>query len=272
MIREATIDEISVIHECQMALALETEGMKLDEAKSLQGVKAIFNNPDQGNYWVYEEDGQIVGCLLTLFEWSDWRNGSVVWIHSVYVKQDCRGRGVYRRMYESLQQTVREKGFCGIRLFVDKTNVDAQKTYSKLGMNGDHYSLFEWMNDQKMDEFQGEVYGFKSILDEALPIASRVVLKGSFGICELRGDDLCAKESSKSVTVFHESAPGSEDMSHVHLKRNTFKSCHLKVTQRGTEYLEFHRKTQLSSAGSTLKIYLKDKWKLGSDLQIGDCP
>ena len=147
MIREASIEDISVIQEFQISLAAETEEMELDRELSLLGVKAVFNTPDQGNYWVYEDNGEIVGCLLTQFEWSDWRNGAVVWIHSVYVKQQNRGQGIYRRMYESLQTVVREKGFCGIRLFVDKTNVGAQKTYTRLGMSGDHYHLFEWMRD-----------------------------------------------------------------------------------------------------------------------------
>jgi ribosomal protein S18 acetylase RimI-like enzyme len=33
----------------------------------------------------------------------------------------------------------------GIRLYVDKTNTKAMKVYEKLGMNGEHYGLFEWM-------------------------------------------------------------------------------------------------------------------------------
>jgi len=30
---------------------------------------------------------------------------------------------------------------------VDKTNKNAQKTYENVGMNGEHYQLFEWMKD-----------------------------------------------------------------------------------------------------------------------------
>jgi len=33
----------------------------------------------------------------------------------------------------------------GIRLYVDKTNTSAQKVYKTLGMNGDHYLVYEWM-------------------------------------------------------------------------------------------------------------------------------
>ena len=33
----------------------------------------------------------------------------------------------------------------GLRLYVDKTNTRAQKVYENLGMNGEHYHLYEWM-------------------------------------------------------------------------------------------------------------------------------
>ncbi len=33
----------------------------------------------------------------------------------------------------------------GIRLYVDKTNKAAQETYLKIGMNGEHYTVYEWM-------------------------------------------------------------------------------------------------------------------------------
>jgi RimJ/RimL family protein N-acetyltransferase len=33
----------------------------------------------------------------------------------------------------------------GIRLYVDKRNTRAQQVYARLGMNGEHYQVFEWM-------------------------------------------------------------------------------------------------------------------------------
>jgi RimJ/RimL family protein N-acetyltransferase len=39
----------------------------------------------------------------------------------------------------------------GIRLYVDRRNTAAQQVYSRLGMNGEHYQVFEWMkqNDER---------------------------------------------------------------------------------------------------------------------------
>ena len=35
----------------------------------------------------------------------------------------------------------------GIRLYVDKANKNAELAYRKLGMNSEHYTLFEWLKN-----------------------------------------------------------------------------------------------------------------------------
>lgn len=92
------------------------------------------------------ENNEPVGCLMTTFEWSDWRNGSVLWIQSVYVEKAFRGKSVYKAMYSFIRKMVEEDpDLRGIRLYVDKTNQAAQKVYENLEMNGDHYTVYEWM-------------------------------------------------------------------------------------------------------------------------------
>jgi len=49
-------------------------------------------------------------------------------------------------MYAHLKEKVLKKEkFKGIRLYVDKTNISAQKVYESVGMCGEHYLLYEWM-------------------------------------------------------------------------------------------------------------------------------
>ena len=38
-----------------------------------------------------------------------------------------------------------EPSIRGIRLYVDERNRTAQEVYTRLGMNGEHYRVFEWM-------------------------------------------------------------------------------------------------------------------------------
>lgn len=77
-------------------------------------------------------------------EWSDWRNGVFWWIQSVYVLPDYRRRGIYRRMYQFIQElAANEPNVCGFRLYVEQDNLRAQKTYTAMGMDQSPYRIFE---------------------------------------------------------------------------------------------------------------------------------
>lgn len=148
-IRSAFKSDSQEITNFQLNMALETENLKLHRLTVKNGVKAVFDNESKGKYYVAELDGKIVGSLLTTYEWSDWRNGSILWIQSVYVEKGHRGKGIYRRLYKHVKELVEhdKTDFRGIRLYVDKSNTSAQKVYEKLGMQNQHYELFEWMNE-----------------------------------------------------------------------------------------------------------------------------
>ncbi|MGC4006286.1 MAG: GNAT family N-acetyltransferase [Pirellulales bacterium] len=101
-----------------------------------------------GRYFVIELDGRVVGSCLITYEWSDWRCGTVWWIQSLFVVPEARGRKLYRGLYEHLQALVAaDPALRGLRLYVDERNAPAQAVYAKLGMNGEHYRVFEWMKD-----------------------------------------------------------------------------------------------------------------------------
>jgi GNAT superfamily N-acetyltransferase len=145
-IRSAVPADAPAIVEFQILMARETEDLELDRETITGGVDAVFADPAKGTYWLAERDGRIAGCLLTTYEWSDWRNGTVLWIQSVYVPPEQRGRGIYRALYEHLKRRVeREPDLKGIRLYVDRRNTGAQAVYARLGMTCEHYDLFEWM-------------------------------------------------------------------------------------------------------------------------------
>ncbi|HEX9459724.1 MAG TPA: GNAT family N-acetyltransferase [Thermoanaerobaculia bacterium] len=144
--RQATPDDVSVIVDFQMAMALETEELDLDRDVCTRGVKAVFGDPSRGRYFLAQSEGTVVASLMITYEWSDWRNGNVWWIQSVYVRPSFRGQRVYAGLYEHIQRLVQaDDGVRGIRLYVDRRNVSAQQVYTRLGMNGEHYQVFEWM-------------------------------------------------------------------------------------------------------------------------------
>ncbi len=146
LIRPGLLFDVDTIAKFQIQMALETENLKLDPSIVQLGVSAVLDDPTKGKYWVAELEGRIIGCLLTIPEWSDWRNGTVLWIHSVYVEPKHRRSGVFRALYLHLKNNVLySSDLRGLRLYVDKTNLVAQKVYTELEMNREHYHLYEWM-------------------------------------------------------------------------------------------------------------------------------
>jgi len=146
IVRKATLTDIDSIVDFQIKMASETEGIELDKPTVKLGVSAVIDDNSKGQYYVAEINNKVISSLLTTFEWSDWRNGTILWIQSVYVLQEFRRKGVYRNMYAHIKNLVLENNnLNGIRLYADKSNLPAQKTYRTLGMSPDHYVTFEWL-------------------------------------------------------------------------------------------------------------------------------
>ena len=145
LIRKGEIKDIDVIAKYNIAMALETENKVLDDETITNGVSSIIRDKSKGQYWVMEIDSLLVGQLMVTYEWSDWRNGMMWWIQSVYVKPHYRRQGVYSSLYNNLVKMAKlESGCCGIRLYVEKENFKAQETYKSLGMKNAGYEIMEF--------------------------------------------------------------------------------------------------------------------------------
>jgi ribosomal protein S18 acetylase RimI-like enzyme len=143
-IRPAQKEDVVSLVEFNQAMALETEGKRLDAQVLRGGVEAVFRDMQKGFYVVAENDGKIAGGLMITFEWSDWRGQWFWWIQSVYILPEYRGQGIYRMLYEFVKDKAKEsKDVCGFRLYVEKENERAQKVYEKLGMKSSHYLMYE---------------------------------------------------------------------------------------------------------------------------------
>jgi len=127
-------------------MALETESLTLDPQKIRPGVAAVLEGKVSARYYVGEVGGAVVAQLMITEEWSDWRNASVWWIQSVWVPPEHRRQGYYRELYLEVKEEARKAGAAGIRLYVDARNERAKAVYRALGMNGEHYQVFEAMD------------------------------------------------------------------------------------------------------------------------------
>jgi len=143
-IRLATITDAESIARFNSLLAEETEHLALDPHRLRQGVETLLRDPSKGIYYLAMHDGVPVGQIMITYEWSDWRNGTFWWIQSVYVEKSARGSGIFQSLFDHIHSLARERGdVCGLRLYVEKSNERAKRTYDRLGMKLSHYEMFE---------------------------------------------------------------------------------------------------------------------------------
>ena len=143
-IRPAHPTDVSLLAQWACAMALETEHKRLDPDTVHRGIHTALTQPQRGRYWVAERHGEAAGTLMVTYEWSDWRAADWWWIQSVYVAPAHRRCGVYAALYRQVQaEAAQAPAVCGLRLYVEKDNAVAQRTYQSLGMRDAGYYLFE---------------------------------------------------------------------------------------------------------------------------------
>ena len=144
--RLAVDDDAATLVGFNQAMALETEAKVLADEAVLPGVEAVLRDAGHGFYVVADAGSEVVGSLLVTCEWSDWRNGRIWWIQSVYVRPGHRRRGVYRALHAFVRdRALSTGGVVGLRLYVERDNAAAQRTYAALGMHETPYLVYEEM-------------------------------------------------------------------------------------------------------------------------------
>lgn len=143
-IRNATPKDTDVIADFNCRLAMETEDKALDSALVRQGVQRGLKQGDEVTYLVAEADEQVVGQLLLTREWSDWRDGWMYWLQSVYVLNEFRGQSVFRKLLAHATTQLQQRGdVVGLRLYVEEDNSPAIETYRRLGFTDPRYKVME---------------------------------------------------------------------------------------------------------------------------------
>lgn len=145
-VRPARQSDHDLIAKFNRDMALETEQLKLDPFTIDQGVKAVLDDPGKGFYLICEHNEIAVGSLMITYEWSDWRNGNILWIQSVFVEPSHRRKGVFSMLFNEVKSRMDEDNtIAGVRLYVDEHNAIAIQTYLSLGMKLSNYKMLEMM-------------------------------------------------------------------------------------------------------------------------------
>jgi N-acetylglutamate synthase-like GNAT family acetyltransferase len=121
LIRRAVSDDLDGIVALNKALALETEGVHLDDTGVRRGAKLTLTSAtaaeeneaadeDNGSislsprFWVAENEGDMAGMIGISPEWSDWHGTCYWWVVSVFVTSSHRRKGVGRQLFDTVFQ------------------------------------------------------------------------------------------------------------------------------------------------------------------------
>ena len=149
-VRRATDNDVETIAEFNCRLAQETENKSLDRDTVTDGVRRGLRCGAEVTYYMAQVKQQSVGTLMLTREWSDWRNGWIAWLQSVFVIKSHRGQGVFRSMLDQvIQELEAEPDVIGIRLYVENDNERAQQVYKRTGFADPNYKVLERMHVPK---------------------------------------------------------------------------------------------------------------------------
>lgn len=142
-IRNAISSDISTIVEYNLALAKETENRQISEEVLKLGIVNALKRNDC-HYFVAEVKGKVIGQTMITNEWSDWKNGVIWWLQSVYVTPEYRKKSVFKRIFQYVETLgKRDPLVKGLRLYVMKNNQLAQVVYRKLGIDDSSYIVYD---------------------------------------------------------------------------------------------------------------------------------
>ena len=142
-IREAVKSDITILAKNNQALANETENINLNLDTIISGVSNALDREDC-HYFVAEINKMVVGQTLITYEWSDWRNGLIWWMQSVFVLSNFRKQGVFSTLFNHIENlALNDPNVKALRLYAIQDNQSGRKTYEALGMKDSGYIVYE---------------------------------------------------------------------------------------------------------------------------------
>jgi len=143
-VRPAAYTDAATMIDFNIRLAQETEDKNLDLPTITRGVHRALRSTEMCRYYIAEVDHRVVGQTMITYELSDWRDGLIWWIQSVYVHPEFRGAGVFTKLYQTIMRDAATSGDARcLRLYVEVQNTRAMTTYYRLGMTDAGYKVLE---------------------------------------------------------------------------------------------------------------------------------
>jgi ribosomal protein S18 acetylase RimI-like enzyme len=131
-IRRAESKDLEALTALLVELFSIEEDFLIDRSKQRRGLERMLNNP-AGSLWAAEADGKVIGMCSGQLMVSTAAGGPSALVEDVVVDSPWRGRGVGKRLVQSVSQWASEQGAARLQLLADQTNHSALAFYEHLG-------------------------------------------------------------------------------------------------------------------------------------------
>ena len=134
VIRRAHLADLGQLVKFTLSEAKKAEGISLNQEQARKGIRAALEDESVALYWVIQDSPkELIGNISIVKEWSNWKAGYYWWIQSLYIRPEHRGRGLMKRIIQTVREAAREARALDLRLYVHKNNQRAIGAYIKAG-------------------------------------------------------------------------------------------------------------------------------------------
>ena len=130
---KAGLEDLSQLVDLVSALLDQESEFQSDQDKQRRGLSMIIENSSAGAIYTARSDGSIQAMVSLLYSISTAEGGPVCWLEDMFVREDCRKRGLGSRLLQFALDDARSSGFLRVSLLTDASNAPAQAIYRRNG-------------------------------------------------------------------------------------------------------------------------------------------
>lgn len=133
-IRPAQQNDLDVLVFLLQALFAIEKDFTPDPDRQRRGLRCFLDGCGKHRcILVAESEGRVIAMATVQILISTAEGGPVGLVEDVVVREDCRGRGIGRRLMAALTTWATGRGLLRLQLLADRTNFSALDFYNKLG-------------------------------------------------------------------------------------------------------------------------------------------
>ncbi len=143
-IREATKEDIDVVHDLILAIAKHHNEEQYVITDKSELLRSGFGESPMFGILLAEVDGEIAGYTSYTWNYSIWLGSTYMNIDDVFVWQKFRGKKVGEALMHKAKEVCKTHGGSRVSWRVEKDNSGAIKFYQRLGAKLEIKGVFIW--------------------------------------------------------------------------------------------------------------------------------